>query len=106
MPTPTVVRAPRTVPTLTELAWGWLLQALIAGGMLVALTRLWPYYCAQRQRQQLLQTEVSRTETQVQALQHQFQRIFDPRQQSRLRQAATQQLQPNQRLVIWVTPQR
>ncbi|MCS7030407.1 MAG: hypothetical protein NZL92_02595 [Gloeomargarita sp. SKYG116] len=106
MPNRTVVRRQPTVPSSRELGWGFAIQTLIAAGMVVALARLWPYYCEQQQRQRVLETELTRTETQVQALQQQFQRTFDPRRQPRLQQAATQQLQPHQRLVIWVSPPR
>ncbi|MCS7226262.1 MAG: hypothetical protein NZ821_04640 [Gloeomargarita sp. SKYB31] len=106
MPTRRVVRQQSVVPDTRELGWGFAIQTLIAAGMVVALARLWPHYCEQQQRQRVLETELTRTETQVQALQQQFQRTFDPRRQPRLQQAATQQLQPHQRLVIWVSPPR
>jgi len=101
---PSGVRRPAQVPSLHELAWGFVIQGLIAIGMVVALMRLVPHYQQQKQRQQLLQTEVARTEAQVRELQTQFQRTFDPQQQPRLVQKATQRLQPHQRQVIWVEP--
>ncbi len=106
MPSPpsSVARRPARVPPNQELLWGWVIQGLVCTGMVVALVRLLPYHRQQQQRYQLLQTELARTETQVRALQNQFQRTFDPQQQPRLVQKATQRLQPHQRQVIWLTP--
>ncbi len=108
MPLPTnpssVARRPAQVPPVQELFWGWVIQGLVCTGMVVALVRLIPYHRQQQQRQRVLQTELERTETQVQELQTQFQRTFDPQQQPRLVQKATHRLQPHQRQVTWLTP--
>ncbi len=104
MASPSVVRRPAQVPHVQELAWGFVIQGLVGSGMLLALVRLLPYYQQQQQRHHLLQTEIERTEAQVRELQTQFQRTFDPYQQPRLIQQATQRLQPHQRQVIWVKP--
>ncbi|WP_448380249.1 slr1601 family putative cell division protein [Gloeomargarita sp.] len=100
MASPSVVR----VPPVQELVWGFVIQGLVGSGMLMALVRLLPYYQQQQQRHHLLQTEIERTEIQVRELQTEFQRTFDPHQQPRLIQKATQRLQPHQRQVIWVKP--
>ncbi|APB33057.1 hypothetical protein GlitD10_0743 [Gloeomargarita lithophora Alchichica-D10] len=109
MPAPStsssVARRPTQVPPHRELFWGFVIQGLVCAGMAVALVRLIPYHRQQQQRNQVVQTELERTETQVQQLQTQFQRTFDPQQQPRLVQKATQRLQPQQRQVIWVAPQ-
>ncbi|MEN9215045.1 MAG: hypothetical protein Q6J18_04950 [Gloeomargarita sp. DG02_3_bins_56] len=99
-----VARRVTQVPGTQELLWGFAIQGLVCTGMVVALVRLIPYHRQQQQRNQVLQTEVERLEAQVQALQSEFQRTFDPQQQPRLMQRATQRLQPHQRPVTWVAP--
>jgi len=102
-PRPSVVQRPAQVPLKQELFWGFAIQGLVCTGMVVALVRLLPYHQQQQQRSQFLQTELQRTEAQVQELQTQFQRTFDPQQQPRLQQKATHRLQPHQRQVTWLT---
>lgn len=69
-----------------------------------ALASLVPYTLAQQAKLEELQTEVAELDWQVNRLQTEFDRHFDPQQSLSVMQEQSARINPNQRQVVWVTP--
>jgi uncharacterized membrane protein len=71
-----------------------------------ALVKLLPYNMAQQESFKELQSKVVEVENRVDRLQTDFNHHFDPKQARSVMQAESTRIEPGQRQIVWVAPQR
>jgi hypothetical protein len=71
-----------------------------------ALVKLLPYNMAQQESFKELQSKVVEVENRVDRLQTDFNHHFDPKQSRSVMQAESTRIEPGQRQIVWVAPQR
>lgn len=79
---------------------------LIISVSVSALTRLFPYYWLQQDKLENIETQVKLMESRVRTLREEFTRNFDPSQAQSIRREHSYRLQPNQRQIILISPDR
>jgi len=79
---------------------------LLATVATTTLAKLLPYYQSEQQRLTTLQTSVAVAERKNADLRSQFEHNFDPAQGARIMQEQSGMGYPNQKKVIWNTPQK
>lgn len=73
-------------------------------GAIAALSQLLPSYTRSQDQLEQLHEDVDTTRSQVQGLQGQFSRYFDPTQVRNLIEEETQRLDPQRRPIVWTEP--
>jgi hypothetical protein len=71
-----------------------------------ALTKLFPYYWLQQGKLENIETQIRLMESRVRTLREEFTRNFDPSQAQSIMREHSYRLQPNQRQIILVNPDR
>jgi hypothetical protein len=71
-----------------------------------AITKLFPYYWLQQGKLENIETQVRLMESRVRTLREEFTRNFDPSQAQSIMREHSYRLQPNQRQIILVNPDR
>ena len=77
-------------------------NVLLCGVAVSALTQLLPYLFSGRERLQVLETELARTETRVERLRDKFGVYFDPQQTKTIMQEESNLTDPAQLRVVWI----
>ncbi|MBE9040429.1 hypothetical protein IQ235_06455 [Oscillatoriales cyanobacterium LEGE 11467] len=77
-------------------------NVLMCGIAVSALIQLLPYLFSGRERLQVLETELARTETRVERLRDRFGVYFDPQQTKTIMQEESNLTDPAQLRIIWV----
>ncbi|QNP29529.1 slr1601 family putative cell division protein [Cylindrospermopsis curvispora] len=83
-----------------------IVNLLIISVSISALTRLFPYYWLQQDKLENIETQVKLMKTRVRTLREEFTRNFDPSQAQSIMREHSYRLQPNQRQIILVNPDR
>jgi hypothetical protein len=73
---------------------------------LAALAKLLPYNMSQQKSLEELQVKVAEVESRVDRLQTDFNHHFDPKQARLVMQEESTRIDPGQRQIVWVTPER
>lgn len=76
----------------------------ISLGAIAALSQLLPSYTKSQDQLEQLHEDVDTTRSQVQGLQGQFSRYFDPTQVQTLIEEETQHFDPQRRPIVWTEP--
>jgi hypothetical protein len=71
-----------------------------------ALVKLLPYNMAQQKSFEELQSKVGEVENRVESLQTDFNHHFDPKQSRSVMQQESTRIEPGQRQIVWIAPQR
>jgi cell division protein FtsB len=71
-----------------------------------ALVKLLPYNMAQQKSFEELQSKVVEVENRVENLQTDFNHHFDPKQARSVMQQESTRIEPGQRQIVWIAPQR
>lgn len=103
-PQPRRRRNSRSWTSVLELGLKLTVDVTVSLGAIAALTQLVPSYTTSRGQLEQLQEDVDATRSQVQQLQGQFSRYFDPTQVNRLLEEETQRLDPQRRPIVWSEP--
>lgn len=80
------------------------LDVTVSLGAIAALSQLVPSYTRSQDQIEQLREDVETTRSQVQELQGQFSRHFDPTQVRTLIEEETQPLDPQRRPIVWTEP--
>lgn len=83
-----------------------IVNLLVISISISALTRLLPYYWLQQNKLENIETQVKLMENRVRTLREEFTRNFDPSQAQSIMREHSYRLQPNQRQIILVNPDR
>jgi len=93
---------PRYGGLTLEISAKILVNAAILMVAVNALNKLIPNYRTQVSRLEEVEQEVQQTQARVEKLNREFTRHFDPSQSQMIMQQQTNQIQPNQRQVVWL----
>ena len=83
-----------------------IVNLLVISVSVSAITKLFPYYWLQQDKLENIETQVKLMETRVRTLREEFTRNFDPSQAQSIMREHSYRLQPNQRQIILVNPDR
>lgn len=100
-------RSPRRDPhraTTVEVTARLGVNLLLSSMAVAALIKLLPYNLDQQSRLQEIRSDVAELDAQVDQLQAEFDRNFDPNQTMEVMREQSARVTPNQRQVIWMNP--
>jgi hypothetical protein len=115
-PTPTVTPKRRRKPVrrantthraiALELTVKLMVNGILSVVAIAALMKLVPYHFSQQMKLREIRVEVKQTEERVNNLSETFSRTFDPRQTKNIMKEQSPKVDPSQRPIVWLEPQK